>query len=225
MHFKKEPLSNSHITTPLMVVIDVIRAFTTTAFAFKAGAKNILLTDSIEEAKLLHKTLPNSLLAGEEMGNQVEGFHFGNSPVEIAQSAVANKTIILRTSAGTQGVIRATHAKELLVASFATAEATVKAILQKQPEEVTFLITGQYMGADEDVALADYLIAKLLDKTTDPAPYLKRVENSHSAQLFSSGFYPQFKKEDLAACLSIDCCDFAMEVYRADGRYNLLKLH
>lgn len=221
MHFKKESLLNSQTITSFVVVIDVIRAFTTAAFAFKAGAKEILLTSSVQEAIVLHNILPNTLLAGEDMGNRIEGFHLGNSPIEISQAEVMGKTIILRTSAGTQGVIRATNAKEILVASFATAEATVKAIVKKQPPEVTFLITGQYNGADEDVALADYLIAKLLNKRVDPGPYLKRVENSSSAKLFSSGIYPQFSKEDLAACLSIDYCPFAMEVFRIQGQHIL----
>ena len=52
---------------------------------------------------------------GEREGKLIPGFHMGNSPVEIAGQKLSGKTLIQRTSAGTQGVVRSQMAERLLV--------------------------------------------------------------------------------------------------------------
>jgi 2-phosphosulfolactate phosphatase len=59
--------------TGTVVVIDVLRAFTTAAFAFAAGAADITLVGAIEEAFALRERNPDLLLAGEVYGLPIEG--------------------------------------------------------------------------------------------------------------------------------------------------------
>lgn len=100
---------------------------------------------------------------GEIGGLPIAGFDFGNSPSEIKKLDLTGKTIIQRTSAGTQGVVRSIHSKKILVSSFVVAEATLKRIQNIGPKNLSFVITGQ-MNGDEDFALADYIES---NNTTD----------------------------------------------------------
>jgi 2-phosphosulfolactate phosphatase len=62
----------------LCVVIDVLRAFTTAAYAFAAGAKEILLVSSVEEAFRMHREDHSLILMGEQ-----GGLPFANFTMEI----------------------------------------------------------------------------------------------------------------------------------------------
>lgn len=199
------------------VVIDVIRAFTTAAFAFAQGAKEIILVGKVSEALELHKKFPQAFLLGEEESFPVPEFHYGNSPIEITKQNLNGKTLIMRTSSGTQGIVAAQNADHILAASFVVAQATIQRILKLQPECVNFVITGYKMGGEEDKALADYLEAKLLGQKVNSASYLKRVAESASAQAFLSGRYSHLPAHDIPAVLEIDRFPFAMEVFKENN--------
>jgi hypothetical protein len=49
----------------IVVVIDVIRAFTVAAYAFAGGAQRLWLVRTVEEALALREREPGALLAGE----------------------------------------------------------------------------------------------------------------------------------------------------------------
>jgi 2-phosphosulfolactate phosphatase len=199
-----------------VVVIDVIRAFTTAAYAFAQGVDKIILVSSVEEAFSLKKNNPEYLLMGEVGGIPIHGFDYGNSPVEISKVNLQGKTLIQRTSAGTQGVVRSVKSKKLLVSSFVVADATLKRIRYLHPNLVTFVITGNTDG-DEDRSLADYLEQLILQKTENSKTYLQRVVDSPEGKIFSSPELPLFPKEDLDAVLKINNFPFSMEVFNEAG--------
>ena len=205
--------------TGTVVVIDVLRAFTTAAFAFAAGASEILLVSTVAEALALRERFPASLVMGEVDGLPVAGFDFSNSPGDLVGRDFAGTRFIQRTSAGTQGVVRSTGAKHLLVSSFVVAGATAQTIQQLAPTTVTFVITGRYPGSngDEDVACADYLSALVRGETPDPAPYRARVRNSLPGRTFADPARPEFPSQDLEHATELDRFDFAMLVERRDG--------
>jgi len=70
-------LVESNLAEGVVVVVDVLRAFTTAAFAFSSGAKEIIPVSGIEEAKALKIALPGTLLMGEDRGMSLAGFDFG----------------------------------------------------------------------------------------------------------------------------------------------------
>lgn len=200
-----------------VVIIDVIRAFTTTAFAFAAGAEKIIMVGDIEEAFRLHREFPETLLAGEQQGIQIPGFHLDNSPVQMENASLKGKTLILRSSSGTQGVVRSVKASKILVSSFAVAEATLRHIHRSKLEEVNFVITGTTKGGFEDLALADYLEQKIHHGFADPAPYIERVRNSPSGIAYGGEQADHAKKQDLEACCLVDKFSFAQEVFKENG--------
>ncbi|MFV0307372.1 MAG: 2-phosphosulfolactate phosphatase, partial [Desertimonas sp.] len=93
-----------------VVVIDTIRAFTTAAYAFGAGARRIVLVDSVDDALRFKADHPGTLAMGEDHGLRPEGFDLPNSPAMAAAADLDGRTIVQRTSAGTRGVVAARSA-------------------------------------------------------------------------------------------------------------------
>jgi len=220
MEFRRASLHTCAEATGVVVVIDVIRAFTTAAYAFAAGAEDIVLVVTVEEALALREQNPGSLVMGEVGGVPPEEFDFGNSPFALIDADLTGRRLIQRTSAGTQGVIRSERADRLLTASLCCAQATVDFIEKLSPDVVTFVETG--LGPDgrgeEDVACADYLQMLLVGAKPDPEEYVERVKMSRTSQrLFADPGKPQFLWQDIECCVDVDRFDFAMLVEKQDG--------
>ncbi len=209
-------LQTCHTATGTVVVIDVIRAFTTAAYAFAGGAERILMAGDVEQALALKARFPGSLLMGESGGLPMEGFDLWNSPAEVSRLDLNGKTIIQRTSSGTQGAVRSTSAGFLLGASFAVAEATVRLIQKAGQMPVGFVTTGVRPGndADEDVALAEYLSARLAGERPDPAPYLARVSSFDPRRVSTNPAIIARFEDDLRLCAQIDRFSFALQMQR-----------
>jgi 2-phosphosulfolactate phosphatase len=218
MKFKRVILETCSEATGTVVVIDVLRAFTCAAFAFAAGAKEIILIQETAEAFGLQRKMPSVLLMGEVDGFPIEGFDYGNSPAALMNLDLSGHQLIQRTSRGTQGVVRSTQADMILTSSFCCAKATANYILDHAPDKVTFVVTGLGENGigDEDVACADYLEALLQRYQPAPEPYLTRVRESVIGQLFLNPSYPELPAEDLPCCTDLDRFDFAMRVRRTN---------
>ena len=216
MKFNYLTNENCHTANGVVVIIDVLRAFSTAAYAFGAGAESITLVADVEEALSLKAQLPEALIMGEVHGIKPDGFDFGNSPTEIARHNLRGKHLIQRTSAGTQGVVRSLNAERLFTASFVVAGATVHAIQQLEPDEVSFVITGRYFDG-EDKVCADYLAACLGGENPDPNPYLERVRNAPELTHMPADKFPDIAS-DVHYCTRLDDFPFAMPVTREQGR-------
>jgi 2-phosphosulfolactate phosphatase len=225
MKFHYTTLDTCHTATGLVVVIDVIRAFTNAAFAFSRGAKQIYPVSSVDEALELKRQLPNALACGEVGGIPPAGFDFGNSPTQTEMLDLRGRTIIQRTGAGTQGVVRSVQARQMCAASFVVASATVKYIQSIQPKTVSFVVTGAtYDGGAEDQACAEYFEAALRGAGPDVDHFLQRVRDSHDGQQFL-GSMPYAPASDLIHCTHVDKFDFAMPITRENGRPVMRAIH
>ena len=76
------------------------------------------------EALALNESIQNSYLVGEHNGKKINGFHYNNSATEFMGVDFNNKTIILKTSSGTKGLLNNFHADTVLAVSFSNALAT-----------------------------------------------------------------------------------------------------
>jgi 2-phosphosulfolactate phosphatase len=215
MKFYRANLDTCHTVTGTVLIIDVLRAFSTAAYAFSRGVKEIRLVSEVEEALKLKYQIPGSKAMGEVRGLPPEGFDFGNSPTRILEHDLTDITLIQRTGAGTQGAVRCVNADVMLAASFVIAEATVDYVKSLNPDKITFVITGGYSN-DEDVACADYLEKKFMGQLMHQQEIIKRVYDSHDAlEHMSDSFY--LPKADLDYCSRIDEFNFAMPIVREDG--------
>lgn len=220
MNLHRVTLDGCHAANGLVVVVDVLRAFTTAATAFAREAEEILLVSTVEEAFELRARYPGYLLIGEVDGLPVDGFDLPNSPSALHDINLNSKRLVQRTTAGTQGVVRATCAERLLAASLCVASATCEYIKSLNPPSVTFVETGARGegSGDEDVACADY-IAGLLDGNPPGLDEIeRRVRNSRAAQKFVGDKHSTFPRADLEQSLKVDCFDFAMEAQRSNGQ-------
>ncbi len=202
----------------LCVVIDVLRAFTTSAFAFESGAKEIILVSSPEEAFKKHRNDSSVILMGENEGKPINGFHFDNSPKAMQTAALEGRRLVQRTTSGTQGVVACKDAPEMLVASFVVAEATLRLIKKINIWDVSFIVTGRTNG-DEDLALAEYLQERLLGRKISVAPFLDRVRKSPEGKRMIASDPKEYPsaQEDLSLALDVNRFNFAMQVYKQDG--------
>ena len=206
-----------------VVAIDVLRAFTTAAFAFAAGVDAILLVSTVDEAVGLRRAIPGSLAMGEVNGMRIPEFDFGNSPPQFDGIDLSGRILIQRTSAGTQGVVRSQNADLLLATSFCTARPTVELIRRAAPAELTFVLTGLREGGwgDEDAACADYMESLFNGESLDLEPLFERVRCSAPGRQFTDPDSPDFPVQDLEYCLEVDRFPFAMQVERQAGRHIL----
>ena len=215
MKFNYTTLETCHAATGIVLIIDVLRAFSTAAYAFSRGAKQIMLVSGVDEALELKERTPNSKAMGEVGGLPPEGFHFGNSPTRILEQDLTGITLIQRTGAGTQGAVRSENADIMLAVSFVVAKATMEYVLRLEPEEITFVITG---GADnaEDLACAEFMQKQFLGQAVDTTNYIHRVISSRDAFQHMED-HPQFPRSDLDYCTRINAFDFAMPIARKEN--------
>lgn len=201
------------------MVIDVLRAFTTAAYAFHAGAEEILLVGAEEEAFRLKRERPDLILVGERGGRPIQGFDFGNSPALISRANLRGKTLVLRSSSGTQGVVRSAAADEVLLGSLVVAKATVNYLRRVQAPLVSFLAMGSVDGpdGDEDVACSDYMSALARDEDVDLAVLRRRVAASPAGRQALDPAIEWITPEDLECAVAVDRFDFAMAARRRGG--------
>jgi 2-phosphosulfolactate phosphatase len=126
-------LENCKSATGFVVVIDVLRAFSTAAYAFAAGAGVIHLVSKVEDAFALKEEIDYSRIMGEVDGLQVDGFDYGNSPAQFNNVDLSGVPLIQRTTSGALGVVESIHADKLFTASFCNAGATVRYIDRLSP--------------------------------------------------------------------------------------------
>ena len=218
MNIHRATINDCHLETDTAIVIDVLRAFTTAAFAFSRGAREIALVSSVEDAFRLKALFPHAMLMGEDRGHPIQGFDFDNSPSRLLHHDLTGALLIQRTSAGTQGAVRS-QARNILVTGFCTVSATLRFIRDIQPGSLTLVQTGVIRDGwgDEDVACADLIESRIRGWTIDLCELKERVRNSRDGKLFTTPDHIAFPAADLEASLDIDRFDFAMKVHNLDG--------
>ena len=201
-----------------VVIIDVYRAFTTAAVALQRGAARILLVNTPESALKLRREGRGDLCLGEVSGIKVPGYDFGNSPLELSQANVHGKTLIQSTSAGTKGVVAAGRAEALFAAALINAEATVRAVLARNPSLVSLVAMGTNgtQRSDEDEQCALYMRNRLRNRRPDPAAVRSLVLSAHDSAKFDDPERPHFHPRDRDMALKIDSIPFAVRV-RVEG--------
>ncbi len=204
-----------------VVVIDVLRASTTITTLLEL-CNELYVTDNINN--LDDDLVENSIKIGERNGKKIEGFDYGNSPMEIISNKEyiisqieSGKDIILTTTNGTR-VIKSIICDNILVGSITNAEHVAYhacRIAKKQKKDVLLIpchrkgnfAIEDYIGAG---LIANYIL-KNLDKNSisnienlKPALNLIRFDwkslilGSNSANnLKNLGYY-----EDLIFCIS-----------------------
>jgi 2-phosphosulfolactate phosphatase len=145
------------------VVIDVLRASTTIAYALASDAEAVVPCLEVDEARNLAARIPlgRCVLGGERGGLPIEGFALGNSPQDYTPAAVQGRTVIFTTTNGTSALQRCRLARRVLLASFVVLDA-LAAELAAQTQPTHLLCAGTRGTISlEDVLLAGALVGRL----------------------------------------------------------------
>lgn len=202
----------------VVVVIDVIRSFSVSAYALAGGARECLLVTTVAEARALAAQIPGAVVSAEEGALPVQGIPISNSPTQIQSADLKGRVLIQRSSAGTQ-VIAAVHEDDgMFAASLVVATATVQACLLRRPRALTLIASADH---PEDHACARYMEGLLRGDRPDIEQLLKPLRESERYARASAGGWPGFPPTDLELSLSTDRFDFAMPVTRHDSYLRL----
>lgn len=201
------------------VVIDVLRATTTIAYALDAGAKQIIPCLAISDALALAKQFPPDtvLLGGERDGAPIDGFDLGNSPDEYVPGRVEGKNIIFTTTNGTRAILHARAADEVVVAAFVNADAIVRRLIEC--EKVHIICAGTDGGiSQDDVLLAGMLVDRL--EREGGMVYRQNGQAITARETWLSAFaLPQALGAEV-----LDADRLAAELRKTPGAKNLLAL-
>ncbi|RPK60071.1 putative 2-phosphosulfolactate phosphatase [Streptomyces sp. ADI95-17] len=197
------------VETPrVAVVVDVMRAFTVTAWAFAQGAEKVVLAESLDEALALKARHPDWVAIKD--GPSAPGFDTVNSPGLLRSIDLGGRTVVQKTTAGTVGALAVKEASLVLCASFVVAEATARLLRTREGDGVTFVITGEDGRADEDLACAQYIARRATEAGTDATEFLRRAGESRAAAELAQGVRQGVHPDDVALCLELDRFPFAM---------------
>ena len=198
-----------------VIVIDVLRAFTTSSVLFNRGVEEIHIVKDKYIALHTKWAYPNKyVLFGEKGGRFIEGFDYENSPAEMEEVDIdINKMFIQRTSSGTRGslsVSKNINVKEFIAGSFTTAT-TLKDYI-KNKEHVDYLITGSRTpgGGSEDIALAQFLMNQI-----DLEAAHKMVRESYSSKNYIKN------PKDIEVSINRDY-PFIQRIHRTNNPFVLL---
>jgi 2-phosphosulfolactate phosphatase len=195
----------------IVVVIDVLRSFTVSAYALGGGAKECLLVPTVAQALALQAKTPGSLLSAEEDALPVPGIPISNSPTQVAAADLKGRVLVQRSSAGTTVMSACESADQLYAGSLVVARATVQACLSKHPEVVTLIASADH---PEDHACASYLEGSMRGQRPDLERLLQPLRASERYSRVMRGEWPGFPPSDLELSLVPDRFDFAMPATR-----------
>jgi len=203
-----------------VAIIDVFRAFSTAAVVLANGAAKITMVGSVDEALALRNSGAGDVCMGEVGGRMPAGFDFGNSPFEVSGIDFHGKSIIQRTSAGTQGIVAASGADRLYAAALVTASATARALRFGAPGVMTLVAMGNNATsrADEDELCALHLRNLLEGRSGNPQAVREMILAGGEVARFHDPARPDSHPQDLEIALDVDRYDFAIRVTLEAGR-------
>ena len=151
------------------IMLDVLRASSTMLAMFEAGARELRLAETPDDALAIAEGRRDDFwVCGEREGLKVDGFDFGNSPVEVDDANLAGRDVVYVTSNGTGALRAVVDAPLVLVGSPRNEVAVVRqAIREAQANNWGILIlcagdAGTYGVSLEDAFVAGMLVERLV---------------------------------------------------------------
>lgn len=213
---KYDFISGAKKAEGITVIIDVFRAFSVACYCFEKGIHRLVPVGALEDALSFEDKDRPIVRIGERNGKKLANFDFGNSPTEIKSAELNGKLVVQTTHAGTQGLVNAYNASEVLTGALVNAKATAEYIKQKQPSTVSLVRMGfeASESTDEDDLCADYLESLLLGTAFDETTIKNRLRTSPCAKRFMDPGIPWNPVSDFEYCTDVDRFNFALRLVR-----------
>lgn len=200
--------------TGTTVIIDVFRAFTVEAYLMNNGAEKVIPVGDMQIAYDYKEKHPDCILIGERHGKILPGFDYGNSPSQLENIDFSTKTVIHTTSAGTQGIVNANHAKEILTGSLVNAKAIADYIKNSKVEEVSLVCMGLEASSEteEDTLCAYYIKSLLENKPMEMENEIEKLKITSGAKFFDKSQQEVFPEKDFYLSTEINKFDFVLKL-------------
>ena len=216
-------VNDAEHATGLAVIIDVFRAFTVEPYLINNGAKKLIPVGDMQIAYDYKKKDSNFILIGERNGIILPDFDYGNSPSQIENVDFSGKTVIHTTSCGTQGIVKAINAKEIITGSLVNAQAMVRYIFKNKIDEISLVALcrpGEH-PSDEDILCARYINSLLENKTiSNMKEEIEKLKTTSGSKFFNKLKQKDFPERDFYLCTEINKFDFVLKV-KKDQEGNL----
>ena len=212
-----------------VVVIDVLRASTTSLAALEHHARAVIPVTAPGEAGRLASTMdPDAVrLGGERDALPIPEYHFGSSPLEMTVEAIGGRTLVLSTTNGS-ALFAATSGAALVVAGCLRNASAAADAARASEGEIVLLCAGWHGRAClEDTLCAglmlDHLWNGVCPDTADDAARLAftayRAERHDLARALALSLHGRRlaslgHADDLVYCADVDASPF---VPRFDG--------
>lgn len=209
----------------IAVIIDVFRAFTVEAYLMNNGVKKLMPVGDMQIAYDYKEKDSNCVLIGERHGIILPGFDYGNSPSQIKNVDFSGKTVIHTTSAGTQGIVNAQNADEVLTGSLVNAKAIANYIKSQNPKEVSLVCMGlESTYQTEEDNLCAYYIKSILDgNTIELDKEIEKLKTTSGAKFFDEKQKDVFPQEDFYLSTEVDKFNFVLKVNKDNKGMNYIK--
>lgn len=218
----KEFIKGAQEAQGVTVIIDVFRAFSTACYAFDSGIKRLVDVGTPDEAFTLRDKLgADTIIAGEQNEMKPEGFDLGNSPTEMLTSRLEGKTMIHCTTAGTNGIVNAAGATELLGAGLVNAGAVASYISMMNPEKVTLVAMGYRAveSAGEDLLCARYIRDLLMGHETDISSETEGLRKGSGRRFFDPANINFSPPTDFFLCTDLNRFNFVLRAVMTNRGY------
>jgi len=197
------------------VVIDALRMTSTAAAAVANGCVGLRAVQGVDEARAC-AAKTGALLGGERNALAIEGFDFGNSPLEYTAERIGGHRLVMTTTNGTMAIQSALSAGRLLLGAFVNAVSVAEATLSA--ERMAIICAGTRGAFSlEDALAAGAIIHRLKrlgaqisldDMALASLTLYKRAAGDLHRSLLPARHYNRLKEiglqRDLDFCLSED---------------------
>ncbi|HUT81304.1 MAG TPA: 2-phosphosulfolactate phosphatase [Candidatus Bathyarchaeia archaeon] len=125
----------SETTNGVAIIVDVLRASTTIPTAMRQGLNTFYVAKEVEDTRQV-KVEFDTLLMGERGCLMLEGFDFGNSPVEVSSKInFAKPATAFTSSTGARRVVESIGAKYILIGSIVNAKVIAQKVIDIAQED------------------------------------------------------------------------------------------
>lgn len=141
---------------------------------------------------------------------------FGNSPSQIENIDFSGKTVVHTTSCGTQGIVNAINAREIITGSLVNTTAIVEYIKSSKIDDIS-LVSLARPGEElfkEDELCANYIKALLENENIDMEIEIEKLKKSRGARFFDESMQQEFPKRDFYLCTELNKFDFILKATR-----------
>ena len=224
----KEFIKGAQEAQGITVIIDVFRAFSTACYAFDNGIKRLIDVATPAEAfALKDKLKAEAFIAGEQNEMKPDGFDFSNSPTEMLTGDLKGKTMIHCTTAGTNGVVNAAGASEILAAGLVNAGAVASYISMLNPGKVTLVAMGYRAleSADEDLLCAHYISGLLTGNDADISSEIEALRKGSGKRFFNKENLAFSPPTDFFLCTDLNRFNFVLKaVINSSGHAEIFRM-